>query len=252
MQEKGNLLRISTSNATLGNVAAHEVGVPPGDYVLLQVEDDGCGMAEETAKRAFDPFFTTKPLGKGTGLGLSMIYGFARQSGGGVSLKSRLGHGTSVCLFLPRYDGPSGHVSAVETNSVMTLGGPPWMSGKLVMIVDDEEAVRLIVSDVIGDLGARILTAEDAISAMELADRLPALRPDALITDIGMPGGLNGRQLAARMREKFPGLKVLFITGYAEQNILDEGLLEPGCALLVKPFSTDALLRKLCHLLEQV
>lgn len=127
----------------------------------------------------------------------------------------------------------------------------PWLSGKLVMIVDDEEAVRLIVSDVVGDLGARVLTAEDAISALELVERLPALQPEAMITDIGMPGGMNGRQLAARMREKFPGLKVLFITGYAEQNILDEGLLEPGCALLVKPFSTEALSRKLYHLLEQ-
>ena len=252
MQEKGNLLRLSTSNASLGSMAAYEVGVSPGDYVRLRVEDDGCGMTEETAKRAFDPFFTTKPQGKGTGLGLSMIYGFVRQSGGGVSLLSRLGEGTSVSLFLPRYDGPAGRVSAVEAASALSLDSPSWMSGKLVMIVDDEEAVRLIVSDVVGDLGARILTAEDAISAMELADRLPALQPDVLITDIGMPGGLNGRQLAVRMREKFPSLKVLFITGYAEQNILDEGLLEPGCALLVKPFSTDALLRKLHHLLEQV
>ena len=154
--------------------------------------------------------------------------------------------------FLQRYGCRAGRVSAVEAASALSLDSPSWMSGKLVMIVDDEEAVRLIVSDVVGDLGARILTAEDAISAMELADRLPALQPDVLITDIGMPGGLNGRQLAVRMREKFPGLKVLFITGYAEQNILDEGLLEPGCALLVKPFSTDALLRKLHHLLEQV
>ena len=251
MQEKGNQLRISTSNSTLGSGAAHEVGVPPGDYVLLRVEDDGCGMSDETAKRAFDPFFTTKPLGKGTGLGLSMIYGFARQSGGAVSIRSRLGEGTSVSLFLPRYDGLLEKAPAAEGEAVMEQGGMPWLSGKLVMIVDDEEAVRLIVSDVVGDLGARVLTAEDAISALELVERLPSLQPEAMITDIGMPGGMNGRQLAARMRGKFPGLKVLFITGYAEQNILDEGLLEPGCALLVKPFSTEALSRKLYHLLEQ-
>ncbi|KXV32304.1 histidine kinase [Gluconobacter thailandicus] len=252
MQEKGNQLRISTSNSTLGSGAAHEFGVPPGDYVLVQVEDDGCGMSDETAKRAFDPFFTTKPQGKGTGLGLSMIYGFARQSGGGVSIRSHLGEGTSVSLFLPRYDGPAELVPAVEDTPVMEAGGSPWLAGKLVMIVDDEDAVRLIVSDVVAELGARVLMAEDAISAMDLTDRLPTVQPDVMITDIGMPGGMNGRQLAILMREKFPGLKVLFITGYAEQNILDEGLLEPGCALLVKPFSTDALSRKLYHLLEQV
>lgn len=122
MQEKGNQLRISTSNSTLGSGAAHEVGVPPGDYVLLRVEDDGCGMSDETAKRAFDPFFTTKPLGKGTGLGLSMIYGFARQSGGAVSIRSRLGEGTSVSLFLPRYDGLLEKAPAAEGEAVMEQG----------------------------------------------------------------------------------------------------------------------------------
>ena len=118
-----------------------------------------------------------------------------------------------------------------------------------MLIVDGEEAVSIIVSNVVGDLGARVLTAEDGISALELSDRFSnGVQPSVMITDIGMPGGMNGRQLAARMRDRFPDLKILFITGYAEQNILDEGLLEPGCALLVKPFSTEALARKLSQL----
>ncbi|WP_418610876.1 PAS domain-containing protein [Gluconobacter cerinus] len=250
MRESGGTIRIVSANTSLGSVASHEAGVPVGDYVLLKVEDNGCGMAEETLQRAFDPFFTTKPLGKGTGLGLSMIYGFARQSGGQAQIRSRPGDGTSVSLWLPRYNGPATVLPAdVPDGDILTKTASVRLSGKLVLIVDDEEAVRLIVSDVVGDLGARVLTAEDGISALELSDRFSnGVQPSVMITDIGMPGGMNGRQLAARMRDRFPDLKILFITGYAEQNILDEGLLEPGCALLVKPFSTEALARKLSQL----
>lgn len=251
MQDKGGQLRIVTLNKTLGVAAGNELGLSPGDYVLLQIEDDGCGMSEETAKRAFDPFFTTKPQGKGTGLGLSMIYGFARQSGGGASLHSRLGEGTSVSLFLRRYSGTAEQFSIVKETPLITQEGSPWLAGRVVMVVDDEDAVRLIVSDVVRDLGARVLAAGDGAAALTLSDRFPEIQPDVMITDIGMPGGMNGRQLAIRMREKVPGLKILFITGYAEQNVLEDGLLEPGCALLVKPFSTEALSRKLFQLIEQ-
>ena len=229
----GGSMTIATANATLGAHAAEALEVPPGDYIVLTVSDTGTGMTPETVKRAFDPFFTTKPIGQGTGLGLSMIYGFARQSGGGVRIESAPGHGTEMSLYLPRQHP---HAEAPGAGEPALPAAPP-PSTRCVLVVDDDTTIRMLTVEVLHELGLSALEAGDAAAARETLDT--ATRIDLLITDIGLPGTMNGRELAEYARRTRPALPVLIVTGYAE-NALRDGL-PPKMQLLPKPFTLEAL-----------
>jgi CheY-like chemotaxis protein len=191
-------------------------------------------MSAAVRDRAFDPFFTTKPMGQGTGLGLSMVYGFARQSEGHARIYSEVGQGTTVKLYLPRHGGPT----AAATDTATEESVQRAERGETVLVVEDEAAVRELVVDVLNDLGYRALEAADGPSSLEIL-RSPA-RIDLLVTDVGLPG-MNGRQVADAAREQRPELKVLFITGYAENAAMANGFLAPGMEMVTKPFAVDAL-----------
>ncbi|SFV00066.1 PAS domain S-box-containing protein [Methylobacterium sp. 174MFSha1.1] len=242
MPEGGRLV-IETRNVELDAVFAAAHGdVAPGAYLRLAVTDTGTGMPPEVVRRAFDPFFTTKPLGQGTGLGLSMIYGFARQSEGHAVITSEVGRGTTVALYLPRHAGPP----AAEIPAPAPAATPPAGSGETVLVVEDEPAVRSLIVDVLRDLGYRALEAKDGPAGLAVL-RGPA-RIDLLVTDVGLPG-LNGRQLADAAREHRPDLKVLFITGYAE-NAAMAGFLAPGMQMITKPFPLELLARRIRAMIE--
>jgi CheY-like chemotaxis protein len=237
----GGKLIIETANKWLDERAAQERDIPSGQYVSLCVTDSGVGMPPDVVARAFDPFFTTKPLGQGTGLGLSMIYGFVRQSGGQVRIYTELGKGTTMCLYLPRYFGSEEGIETVSTR------GPDRGFGETVMIVDDEATVRMLVSEVLTENSYRILEAHDATSAMKILNSNQPV--DLLITDVGLPGNMNGRQLADAARAMRQGLKVLFITGYAENAAVGNGHLERGMEILTKPFPMTTLANKVREML---
>ncbi|MBA1261976.1 PAS domain-containing protein [Pseudomonas stutzeri] len=207
----------------------------PGDYITLSVADNGCGMPAEVIAKAFDPFFTTKPIGQGTGLGLSMVYGFVKQTGGHVRIDSTPGQGTLITLFLPRNQA---QVEAPEVQDRPALETQGACIGETVLVVEDEVAVRMLVIEVLEELGYRVLEALDGTTA------LPYLqgdqRIDLLLSDIGLPG-INGRQLAEIARQLRPQLKVLFITGYAPDAGVRDEFLAPGMDMLSKPFSIDTL-----------
>jgi PAS domain S-box-containing protein len=231
----GGKLTIETANADLDNVQTAELrDVAPGQYVCLNVADTGVGMSPAVRARAFDPFFTTKPLGQGTGLGLSMVYGFARQSEGQVRIESEAGQGTRVTLYLPRYRG------AVEEAATATVGErlAKAQAGETVLVIEDEASVRELVIEVLHDLGYRALQAGDGPSGLKILQSPE--RIDLLVSDIGLPG-MNGRQVAEAARERRPDLKVLFITGYADNAAMANGFLEPGMEMVTKPFAVDAL-----------
>jgi PAS domain S-box-containing protein len=232
---RGGGLVIATANVAVGPVLASRLDVPPGDYVTLAVEDTGTGMPPEVIARAFDPFFTTKPIGEGTGLGLSMIYGFAKQSGGGVLIESQEGRGTSVQLYLPSHPGTDEDEELVAP-AVSTLEAG---RGETVLVVDDEPVIRMLVVEVLEGLGYAALEAGDGPGALRLVQAEG--RIDLLVTDVGLPGGMNGRQLADAARVTRPGLRVLFITGFAESVALDHGHLAAGMQVMTKPFALDAL-----------
>ncbi|UFN49522.1 response regulator [Roseomonas sp. OT10] len=241
----GGRLTIRTANATLDEAAARRMNeARAGEYVMLSVADTGCGMPAEVLGRAFDPFFTTKPLGQGTGLGLSMIYGFAQQSGGHVQIDSRVGQGTTVRLYLPRYDGPAEPADGAAAPGRADGARRPGT----VLIVDDEATVRLLAGEVLAELGCTPLAAADGPEALRLLRATAQV--DLLITDVGMPGGMNGRQLADAARTQRPGLKVLFITGYAEAALFKDGVLPPGMQILVKPFAMEELANRIREMLE--
>ncbi|WP_158807880.1 PAS domain-containing sensor histidine kinase [Beijerinckia sp. L45] len=231
----GGKITIETGNRWLDDRGARDRSLPPGQYVSLCVSDTGTGMAPETIAKAFDPFFTTKPIGVGTGLGLSMIYGFAQQSGGQVRIYSEVGHGAMVCIYLPRHLGvEEGQGSASEVVEI-----PRAEVGQTVLVVDDEPTVRGLVTEILEDLGYTALEAHDGASGLKVLHS--DVRIDLLVTDVGLPGGLNGRQVADAARASRPDLKVLFITGYAENAVLSHGHLDPGMHVLTKPFAMEAL-----------
>jgi PAS domain S-box-containing protein len=238
----GGKLTIETANKWLDDRSARERDLPPGQYVSLCVTDTGTGMTPDVIARAFDPFFTTKPLGRGTGLGLSMIYGFVRQSGGQVRIYSEAGKGTTMCLYFPRY---LGEVEEMEPKpSDLVERG----FGETVLVVDDEEDIRLLISEVLSENYYNILEAGDGAAALKiLASRKPV---HLLVTDVGLPGGMNGRQLAEAARLARTDLKVLFITGYAENAAVGSGHLEPGMEVLAKPFAMSTLANKVREMLE--
>jgi PAS domain S-box-containing protein len=239
----GGKLKIETTNRSLDGVEAFSFEMRPGDYVCLSVADTGTGMTEEVVQRAFDPFYTTKPLGQGTGLGLSMIYGFAKQSGGQVRISSAVGHGTTIYLFLPRH---SQQEKAADTPADFS-SAPRAGVGETVLVVDDEPSVRMLVTEVLAELGYTAIEAADGASALQVL-RSDA-RIDLLVTDVGLPGGMNGRQLADFGRTARPALKILFITGYAEKAAMGVGGLDKGMAILTKPFAMDGLAARIKELL---
>ncbi|MCB4806035.1 hybrid sensor histidine kinase/response regulator [Methylobacterium brachiatum] len=234
MPEGGSII-IETANTALDAREARQRDMPPGPYLLLRVTDTGTGMAPEIVGKVFEPFFTTKPLGQGTGLGLSMIYGFAQQSGGQVRIVSELGRGTKVCLYLPRHGG-----TVAEEDPLAAAGAPARAApGETVLVVDDEPTVRMLVTEVLEDLGYTAIEAADSVAGLKVLQS--DVRIDLLVSDVGLPGGMNGRQMAEAGRSTRPGLKVLFITGYAEAAVLGNGQLDPGMQVITKPFVVEVL-----------
>lgn len=222
-------LSIRTSNERLAGATA---GLPAGDYVMVQVEDDGHGMSAEEVTRAFEPFYTTKPLGQGSGLGLPMVHGFVRQSGGQMWIESRLQHGTQIVLMFPRY---SGSQPIPEPPPIIRKA----RQGERVLLIDDELNLRGLIKEILVDRGFEVFDVTDANTA--LGQYRHAGPFDLVITDIGLPGGFNGRQVARAMRMINPEQKILFITGYTEDPVEQQLLDEPGTALLLKPFSLESL-----------
>jgi CheY-like chemotaxis protein len=241
----GGTLTIETANTVLDARQAAECHVPEGAYVVLSVRDTGCGMTPEVIERAFDPFFTTKPIGQGTGLGLSMVYGFARQSGGHAGIDSQPGHGTVIRLVLPRHSAPA-EPAELATQAARA---PRGATGETVLVVDDEPTIRMLVAEILQELGYLVLTAQDGPAALRILQT--NARIDLLVTDVGLPGGMNGRQIADAARVSRPALKILFMTGYAENAILGAGSLAPGMHVLTKPFAMDALAGRIRDLMEQ-
>lgn len=239
----GGRITIETDHRQLEGHQAEIRDVPEGSYLVLSVSDDGHGMAPEVLARAFEPFFTTKPTGQGTGLGLSMIYGFAKQSGGQVRIHSLVGMGTTIAIYLPRHGG----ATASDERLPEPVPMPVVESGETVLIVDDEATVRMLVMDVLLDLGYTAIEAADGAGGLNVLQS--NARIDLLVTDVGLPGGMNGRQLADAARVSRPDLKVLFITGFAENALVKNGQLETGMAVLTKPFAMDTLAARVRELI---
>ena len=234
MPEGGKLV-VRTENSYLdGSDISTLEPVRAGDYVMLEVRDNGAGMTPQILAKAFDPFFTTKPIGQGTGLGLSMIYGFAQQSGGHVSISSESGSGTCVRLYLPRHHS----LEQVPRKPSPSADAPCAIAGECVLLVEDDPTVRALVLNVLDELGYTAHQAGDAKTALPLLES--SLRIDLLVTDVGLPG-MNGRQLAEIARQHRPGLSVLFMTGYAENAAERQGFLDDGMDMIGKPFSIERL-----------
>jgi PAS domain S-box-containing protein len=242
---QGGTLTIETSNAHHDDVPGAPKGdVRAGQYVCIAVSDTGTGMPPEVMEKAFDPFFTTKPIGQGTGLGLSMIYGFARQSEGHAKIDSTEGEGTTVKLFLPR---SQGEVVEAEEEGEEPGDAKRAEAGEVVLVVEDETAVRELVVDVLQELGYRAVEAGDGDAGLKLLRS--DIRIDLLVTDIGLPG-LNGRELAEAARALRPDLKVLFMTGYAQNATPANGFMDPGMQMMTKPFAIDALATRIREMIE--
>ena len=241
MPEHGRLT-IETGNTFLDDeYAAAHTEVVPGEYIVVAVSDTGSGMSEQTRERAFEPFFTTKAEGKGTGLGLSQVHGFVKQSGGHVALTSESGHGTTVYMYLPR----ASATEAAEAADAPKLQAAP-VESDTVLLVEDEPLVRMYGNEVLTDLGYNVLEAGDGNEALRVLAEHPEI--GIMFTDVGLPGGLNGKRLAEEARARVPSLKVLFATGYARMAVLDKSVDDPATELLEKPYTADALAQKLKRL----
>jgi PAS domain S-box-containing protein len=238
----GGALTIETANGVIDAASARASGLSPGPYVTVCVTDTGTGMSAETIEHAFEPFFTTKPIGQGTGLGLSMIYGFARQSGGQVTIASELGKGSAISIHLPRHAG-----AALPQEDAPGGAVAPTTGGGTILLVDDEASIRHIIDEMLNDLGYTVIGAADGAAGVEILQS--GARIDLLITDVGLPNGMNGRQVADLARSLRPELKVLFVTGYAEQAVLGNRHLEPGMELLTKPFALHHLVAKVAEMM---
>ena len=232
---EGGRIQLQTSNHWLDANTARAHDLTEGPYLRLSVSDTGTGMAPDVMAHVFEPFFTTKPIGQGTGLGLSMIYGFAQQSGGQVHIQSAVGEGTCVSLYLPRHHGaaPGDELTPGQTTIEVA------QHGETVLLVDDESTVRMLLADVLGELGYTVIEAADSAAGLKLLRS--DVHIDLLVTDVGLPGGMNGRQMAEAGMELRPGLKTLFITGYAENAVMGYGQLGAGMGVLTKPFAVEGL-----------
>lgn len=241
---QGGRLTVETSNASLDDayVEAFAEPVPPGQYVMIAVSDSGTGMSKETLAQVLEPFFTTKEPGKGTGLGLSQVYGFARQSGGHLRIYSELGEGTTIKLYLPR--------SHSLTDTALEHKRLPLPSGgcETVLIVEDHDELRAYSVEVLEEQGYKVLAAVSGPAALRVLGSNPDV--DLLFTDVVLPDGMNGRQLAEEAARNSPGLKTLFTTGYTRNAIVHDGRLDPGVALITKPFTAEQLSRKVRQVLD--
>lgn len=239
----GGKLTIETANKWIDERAARQHDLEVGQYVSICVTDTGTGMPPEVIARAFEPFFTTKPIGEGTGLGLSMIYGFARQSGGQVRIYSEEGQGTTMCIYLPRH----GENVVAEEEEVQVSGPEPSGEGEVILLIDDEPTIRMLAAEVLVEAGYIVIEAPDGPAGLRVLESNAKI--DLLITDVGLPGGLNGRQVADAARVGRPSLKVMFITGYAENAVVGNGRLAEGMFVLSKPFAMDAFARRVRDIL---
>lgn len=242
MMPGGGKLTLVTANRTIDERTAKEKEMRPGQYISLCVTDTGTGMPAGMIARIFDPFYTTKPLGEGTGLGLSMVYGFVQQSGGQVRVHSEEGVGTTMAIYLPRHAGAAESRAPVEALPIVSG------HGETVLVIEDERALRDIIEEVLRDAGYRVLTAQDGPGGLQLLRSAAGV--DLLVTDVGLPGGLNGRQVADAARLARPGLKVLFITGYADKAAVGNGQLEHGMEAMTKPFELSALTARVRALID--
>jgi CheY-like chemotaxis protein/anti-sigma regulatory factor (Ser/Thr protein kinase) len=243
----GGKVTIETANCHLDEAYVGDVTEPvaPGHYVMIAVADTGVGMDPETLERAFEPFFTTKGVGRGTGLGLSQVYGFVRQSAGHVRIYSERGEGTIVKIYLPRHVGPEEQAAEVSRPN-----GPIHAIGaESVLLVEDDDALRAYGVELLNDLGYNVLAAANAAGALEIIDR--GHKIDLLFTDVVMPGGTNGRELADEARRRRPGLKVLFTTGYTRNAIVHQGRLDPGLQMIGKPFTYQELGMRIRAILDR-
>jgi CheY-like chemotaxis protein/anti-sigma regulatory factor (Ser/Thr protein kinase) len=241
---EGGRLTIETANSHLdeGYAAAHHE-TAPGQYVMIAISDTGTGMSKEAVEKAFEPFFTTKEQGRGTGLGLSQVYGFVKQSGGHVKIYSEPGQGTTVRMYLPRHTGDEA-VAAEPAPAVI----PSAQHAETILVVEDDDDVRANSVANLRELGYQVVEAPDAAEGMRRLELDRSIR--LLFTDVGLPGGQNGRQLADAARERWPDLKVLFTTGYARNAIVHHGRLDPGVELIVKPYTYAALAEKIRAVLD--
>ncbi|ALM86248.1 PAS domain-containing sensor histidine kinase [Bordetella sp. N] len=244
----GGRLIITTANRSLDEAYCRQnPGKTPGDYVEVVVADSGPGMPPEVLEKAFDPFFTTKKEGHGTGLGLSQVYGFVKQSGGHVKLASRPGQGTTVLLLLPRDTrGADARAAMVTDVSGIDYRSP---GGETVLVLEDDAEVRSISTETLRELGYLVLEAGDGPSALRLVDENPAI--DLVFSDVGLPGGMNGREVAEQVHVKRPNLPVIFTSAYASQALVSDGALMPGVALLEKPFTTQQLAARVRRTLDR-
>jgi PAS domain S-box-containing protein len=243
---EGGRVTIETANTRLDeDYAAENEEVHPGQYVMIAVSDNGSGMSAEVLARAFEPFYTTKDAGRGSGLGLSQVYGFVKQSGGHVKIYSESGDGTTVRLYLPRLAGDDG-TAALPVASARAA--PAATGSGTILVVEDDEQVRDHTAGLLRELGYRVIEAADGGAALRALDAEDDLR--LLFTDVGLPGGLNGQQLADEVARRRPGLKVLFTTGYARNAVVHQGRIDPGLQLIVKPFTFAGLAAKVRQVLE--
>jgi PAS domain S-box-containing protein len=243
---EGGKVTIETANSYLDESYVNSIPEPVevGQYVMIAVADTGTGMDQATVEHAFEPFFTTKEVGRGTGLGLSQVYGFVRQSAGHVKVYSELDEGTTVKIYLPRYVGADERVEDA-TPSQAAAGA---IGTETILVVEDDDALRSYTVETLAELGYRVLSATKGDAALEILNSGNAI--DLLFTDVVMPGGLNGRQLADEAVRRRPGLKVLFTTGYTRNAIVHHGRLDPGVQMIGKPFSIDELTRKVRAILD--
>ncbi|MDO7896058.1 ATP-binding protein [Pseudomonas citrulli] len=239
----GGLLKLDVHRCVIDEHSDDAKLLPPGPYVAIAVSDSGTGISADIMSRVFDPFFTTKRLGEGSGLGLSMIYGFARQSGGQVRIQSTVGEGTTVTMYFPMARRASQRAKSVRQDSAAQVqpGG-----NETILLVDDEAAIRQMVSEYLGETGYRVVEALDSVSALQQAEKIGTF--DLLLTDIGLPGAMNGIGLADALRQRHPGLKVMFITGFAEGESLVSA--DPTTWIMTKPFSLTDLGRRVRSLIQ--
>jgi PAS domain S-box-containing protein len=243
---EGGKLTIETANCFLDRAYVDRLAEPvePGQYVMIAVADTGQGMTRPTLERAFDPFFTTKDVGKGTGLGLSQVYGFVRQSSGHVKIYSEPGEGTTVKVYLPRHTGGDANAEANDAKRETDHA----IGSETILVVEDDDTLRAYTTEILGELGYRVLSAPNAATALTVLDQNEV---DLLFTDVVMPGGTNGRQLADTAVRRQPGLKVLFMTGYTRNAIVHHGRLDAGVEMIGKPFSFTDLGAKVRSLLDE-
>ena len=246
----GGRLTIETANSSLDEayVAAHGGEIATGQYVMLALSDSGIGMAKDVIERAFEPFFTTKPAGMGTGLGLSMVYGFAKQSNGHIKIYSEVGDGTTIKLYFPRVEDQRGLPEWSAEARAPAQRRPGFGGTETILLVEDDDDLRLFASEVLRDEGYRVHDAADGPAALRVLETDPEIR--ILFTDVVLPGGMNGRQLADEALRRRPGLKVLYATGYTRNAIIHQGRLDADVELLTKPFTADALTRKIRRILD--